>query len=57
LTLPAQVAVTDLATTGAGNDSVWVFVDYNTRGTMKRLPSTGATATPHKCYGLFMIHC
>jgi hypothetical protein len=24
---------------------VWVFVDYNTRGTMKRLPLTGATLT------------
>jgi uncharacterized protein (TIGR02145 family) len=29
----------------SGNDSVWVFVDYNTQGTMKRLPLTGATAS------------
>jgi uncharacterized protein (TIGR02145 family) len=31
--------------TSAGNDSVWVFVDYNTAGTMKRLPLTTVTAS------------
>jgi uncharacterized protein (TIGR02145 family) len=33
-----------------GHDSVWVFVDYNTAGTMKRLPLTGAGATPGTAY-------
>jgi uncharacterized protein (TIGR02145 family) len=28
-----------------GSDSVWVFVDYNTAGTMKRLPLATATAS------------
>jgi hypothetical protein len=35
----------------AGNDSVWVFVDYNTEGTMRRLPLMNAAAsegTVHK---------
>jgi hypothetical protein len=41
----ATTVTFNVSWTSAGNDSVWVFVDYNTQGTMKRLPLTGATTT------------
>jgi hypothetical protein len=41
----ATTATFNVRWTSAGNDSVWVFVDYNTAGTMKRLPLTAATAS------------
>jgi hypothetical protein len=36
--------------TPTGKDSVWVFADYNTAGTMKRLPLTAATASAGTVY-------
>jgi hypothetical protein len=41
----ATTATFSVSWTSAGNDSVWVFVDYNTAGTMKRLPLTTATVS------------
>jgi hypothetical protein len=34
------------------SDSVWVFVDYNDNGTMRRLPLTGATLTATSAPGI-----
>ena len=37
------------------SDSVWVFVDYNDNGTMKRLPVTGATLTETSAPGFSRV--
>jgi hypothetical protein len=44
-TVTLDVRWEPLAPPAVWSDTVWVFVDYNDNGTMKRLPLTGATLT------------